>query len=165
LTMFKCYPEVVLIDSTYKTNQFGMPLLLISEVDIMSTTFLIASGLLVDKTQDFKALMTESNKEQFEILWGHLQVEYPKTTTNAYLKHLLGHMAFLSELINMLERLYSHQNQPEKQFEKQSEEQFEEQFEKQFEKQFEEQYNLMNRNTDIQDPTNAKTKERLKGTR
>ncbi|CAG8656751.1 803_t:CDS:2 [Cetraspora pellucida] len=154
LTMFKCYPEVVLIDSIYKTNWFEMPLLLISEVNVMGTTFLIASGLLIDETlndkfiafsKDFKALMTESNKEQFGILWGHLQVEYSETSnyikqwksityiwaycytnknvnynirttqcseaTNAYLKCLLGYMASLPKLINMLERLYSHQIQ------------------------------------------------------
>ncbi|CAG8619519.1 17554_t:CDS:2 [Racocetra fulgida] len=50
LTTFKCYPEIVLIDATNKMNRFGMPLLLISGVDAIRITFLIASGLLADET-------------------------------------------------------------------------------------------------------------------
>ncbi|CAG8758486.1 9593_t:CDS:2, partial [Cetraspora pellucida] len=50
LTTFKYYPEIILIDATYKTNHFRMLLLLISGVDAMKIIFLIASGLLADKT-------------------------------------------------------------------------------------------------------------------
>ncbi|CAG8773346.1 23082_t:CDS:2, partial [Racocetra persica] len=51
LTAFKRYPEIVLMDSTYKTNHFGMPLLLNSGFDAMGSTFLIASGLISNETQ------------------------------------------------------------------------------------------------------------------
>ncbi|CAG8584324.1 17194_t:CDS:1 [Cetraspora pellucida] len=47
---FKQYPEVLLIDAIYKTNLFGMPLLLISGIDAMNITFLIASRLLTNET-------------------------------------------------------------------------------------------------------------------
>ncbi|CAG8519083.1 312_t:CDS:2 [Dentiscutata erythropus] len=50
LAMFKCYPEILLIDSMYKTNRFEMPLLLIYGVDTMGITFLIASRLLANET-------------------------------------------------------------------------------------------------------------------
>ncbi|CAG8792079.1 17280_t:CDS:2, partial [Cetraspora pellucida] len=41
---------IILMNTTYKTNHFGIPLLLISGVDAMKITFLIASGLLVNET-------------------------------------------------------------------------------------------------------------------
>ncbi|CAG8671174.1 9695_t:CDS:2 [Cetraspora pellucida] len=50
LMTFEHYSEVILMDSTYKTNRFGMPLLLISGVDAMGITFLIASRLISDET-------------------------------------------------------------------------------------------------------------------
>ncbi|CAG8836490.1 11872_t:CDS:2, partial [Gigaspora margarita] len=50
ISAFKHYPEITLMDSTYKTNRFGMPLLLISGVNAMGMTFLIASCLLANET-------------------------------------------------------------------------------------------------------------------
>ncbi|CAG8780811.1 524_t:CDS:2, partial [Dentiscutata erythropus] len=50
LMVFKRYPQIVLMDSTYKTNRFGMPLLLISGVDAIGITFLIASRLISNET-------------------------------------------------------------------------------------------------------------------
>ncbi|CAG8816871.1 484_t:CDS:1, partial [Cetraspora pellucida] len=50
LSTFKRYSEILLIDSTYKTNRVGMPLLLISGIDVTGLTFLIASGLLANET-------------------------------------------------------------------------------------------------------------------
>ncbi|CAG8623317.1 2752_t:CDS:2, partial [Cetraspora pellucida] len=47
---FKQYSKVLLMDATYKTNRFGMPLLLISGIDAMDITFLIASRLLTNET-------------------------------------------------------------------------------------------------------------------
>ncbi|CAG8647060.1 12401_t:CDS:2, partial [Racocetra persica] len=44
------FPEIILMDSTYKTNHFGIPLLLISGVDATGITFLIASRLISDET-------------------------------------------------------------------------------------------------------------------
>ncbi|CAG8832325.1 2756_t:CDS:2, partial [Gigaspora margarita] len=50
LSTFNCYPEILLMDSTYKTNRFGMPLLLVSGIDAMGISFLIASCLLANET-------------------------------------------------------------------------------------------------------------------
>ncbi|CAG8561567.1 9737_t:CDS:1 [Cetraspora pellucida] len=47
---FKQYSEVLLMGAIYKTKCFGMPLLLISSIDAMGITFLIASGLLTNET-------------------------------------------------------------------------------------------------------------------
>ncbi|CAG8839844.1 7545_t:CDS:1, partial [Cetraspora pellucida] len=47
---FKQYPKVLLMNATYKTNHFGMPFLLISGIDAMGITFLIASRLLTNET-------------------------------------------------------------------------------------------------------------------
>ncbi|CAG8744323.1 2079_t:CDS:2 [Cetraspora pellucida] len=50
LMLFKHYLEVIQMNTIYKTNRFEMPLLLISGIDAMSITFLIASRLLSNET-------------------------------------------------------------------------------------------------------------------
>jgi hypothetical protein len=47
---FARYPEVLLADCTYKTNRFGMPLLIFSAVDNLGKTFTVAFALLSAET-------------------------------------------------------------------------------------------------------------------
>ncbi|CAG8793969.1 5040_t:CDS:1 [Dentiscutata erythropus] len=48
--VLKQYSQIVLMDSTYKTNHFGIPLLLISGIDAIGIIFLIASRLISNET-------------------------------------------------------------------------------------------------------------------
>ncbi|CAG8680468.1 11915_t:CDS:2, partial [Racocetra persica] len=70
--------------------------------------------------KDFKILIFESVKIQFDILWDQLLVEYLEASSymieqskssNAYLKHLLGHTVPLPKLIIALEKLSHYQLQ------------------------------------------------------
>ena len=50
LTRFSSMSFVLLMDSTYKTNRFDMPLLLISSVDQFGKSYVVACCLLRDET-------------------------------------------------------------------------------------------------------------------
>ncbi|CAG8777765.1 9275_t:CDS:2, partial [Dentiscutata erythropus] len=130
LVMFKYYPEILLMDSTYKTNHFGIPLLLICGIDAI----------------DFKTTIVESDENQFNILWNCLLTKHPEAKTymveqwkhfiyiwvycyinkninygirttqqseasNVHLKCLLSHTVPLPKLISALKKLSNHQLQ------------------------------------------------------
>ncbi|CAG8674444.1 7504_t:CDS:2 [Cetraspora pellucida] len=95
LMTFEHYSEVILMDSTYKTNRFGMPLLLISGIDAMGITFLIASRLISDETNINYGIRTIQRSE----------------ASNAHLKRLLNTIAPLPELISKLDKLSCQQLQ------------------------------------------------------
>ncbi|CAG8442924.1 6551_t:CDS:2 [Scutellospora calospora] len=103
LSMFKHYPEILSIDSTYKMNQFGMPLLLVTGVDMIGITFFIDKTFydiqtvitdadcalisnLIGKfknkftafSKDFKVVMFETTEKQFNVRWDCLLSEYPE---------------------------------------------------------------------------------------
>ncbi|CAG8585902.1 6467_t:CDS:2 [Cetraspora pellucida] len=76
---FKYYPEVLLMDSTYKTNCFVMPLLLISSVDAIGIIFLVASRLLANETTPsfylafVSALKTEASHVRHQLCIWHVK--------------------------------------------------------------------------------------------
>lgn len=47
----RAYPEVIILDCTYKTNQYNMPLLNIVGVDALCTPFCVAFALLSDESE------------------------------------------------------------------------------------------------------------------
>jgi hypothetical protein len=46
LTLYESYPEVLLIDCTYKTNRYRMPLCVIAGITGVNTTFIVAMAFL-----------------------------------------------------------------------------------------------------------------------
>ncbi|RJE17447.1 transposable element tc3 transposase, partial [Aspergillus sclerotialis] len=52
LTYLQAYPELLLLDCTYKTNKYGMPLLDIIGVDATQRSFCIAFAFLSNETED-----------------------------------------------------------------------------------------------------------------
>lgn len=50
LEQFLAMSFVLLMDATYKTNKFNMPLLLFSSVDPLGSSYVVASYLLKDET-------------------------------------------------------------------------------------------------------------------
>ncbi|OBR04563.1 MULE transposase domain-containing protein [Colletotrichum higginsianum IMI 349063] len=52
LALLQAYPDVMLLDCTYKTNKYGMPLLDIVGVDACQRSFCIAFAFLSSKTED-----------------------------------------------------------------------------------------------------------------
>ncbi|CAG8485282.1 6956_t:CDS:2 [Cetraspora pellucida] len=96
---FKQYSEILLIDAIYKTNRFGMPLLLISGIDAMGITFLIASELLTNKTipnycwifQQLKQLISDTTFYSIQMLLTdrkHALISAVQTET-PHIKHQL----------------------------------------------------------------------------
>ncbi|CAG8460223.1 3404_t:CDS:2 [Cetraspora pellucida] len=93
LTTFKCYPEVMLIDTTYKTNHFGMPLLFISRVNAIGITFLIATvgNNVINKIQTIlmnrdsailPAIRTELLHVKHQICIWHIEQNIVKNLTS-----------------------------------------------------------------------------------
>ena len=52
LTYLRAYPEILLLDCTYKTNKYGMPLLDMIGVDATGRSFCIAFAFLSGETEE-----------------------------------------------------------------------------------------------------------------
>ena len=52
LVYLRAYPEVLLLDCTYKTNKYGMPLLDIIGIDATRRSFCIAFAFLSGETEE-----------------------------------------------------------------------------------------------------------------
>ena len=65
LAQFSRMSFVLLMDATYKTNRFGMPLLLFSSVDPFGRSYVVACSLLTNETAHSYLLALASFKELF----------------------------------------------------------------------------------------------------
>jgi hypothetical protein len=52
LTYLQAYPDILLLDCTYKTNKYGMPLLDMIGVDACQKSFCIAFAFLSGESED-----------------------------------------------------------------------------------------------------------------
>ena len=50
--LLKTNPKVLIMNPTYKTNRYKLPLLIISEVTTLNTSFYIAFGFILHETAD-----------------------------------------------------------------------------------------------------------------
>ena len=73
LAYLQTYPELLLLDCTYKTNRFGMPLLDIIGIDGSNRSFCIAFAFLRGENEEDYLWALERLKSLYEIS----QVEYP----------------------------------------------------------------------------------------
>jgi len=48
--MYQKYNDVVLVDSTYKTNKYKMPLLVFGAINNLNKTFLLGFAVIKDET-------------------------------------------------------------------------------------------------------------------
>ena len=66
LDQFAKLSFVLLMDATYKTNRFNMPLLIISSVDQFGHSYIVACSLLLSETTESYGYALESFKRLFE---------------------------------------------------------------------------------------------------
>lgn len=69
----RLYPEVFLIDTTYKTNQYRQPLCIITGVTALNTTFYVGFGFLLDESAETYQWMLE----QLEVLCIDIDIPNP----------------------------------------------------------------------------------------
>ncbi|CAG8743954.1 18528_t:CDS:2, partial [Racocetra persica] len=90
LTTFKYYPEIILIDATYKTNRFRMPLLLISRLDTSSTKKVVGNNV-INKIQTIltnrdlamlPAIRTELSHIKYQLCTWHIEQNIVKNLTS-----------------------------------------------------------------------------------
>ena len=74
LDRFICMDFVLLMDSTYRTNRFNMPLLLISSIDPFGQSYVVACCLLEDETAVSYNIALSSLKQLFEPCESNVEV-------------------------------------------------------------------------------------------
>ena len=77
--------EVLILDCTYKTNRYNIPLMVITGVTAMNTSYYVAFAFMKDETvSGFKWML-----EQLKLLYNELDIPYPDVLLTDCDKHLM----------------------------------------------------------------------------